>query len=336
MVNWLLSVILDLSVSEYQTTLKVKIMNTLKGQDELNQYKLTRKEVADFLGISTNAVRMSQRGNNCHNLEYRFDGTKFLFKVPRRHPVPSMIRDHPSDHPGTLKSTLRSTPETHKKVYNRGATARGEDNYTSNALRMHNEAKMRIALDKKFKSPEHKKAFMDMSESAFKEAYEISKRAKLKGTQENSRVSTPEVFPGGNANSFHQSHGKYGTMLNASGIAEGDRKELELKDRKYEQDNETKYKQEYQNSMQLDGTVKRIRVNTRVLDFTPSNNSYFIGHASYGESNSEDPGSVEITQHQIDSYGPVEERRSDSFKSKVEEDTYRARKALYKKTGEIY
>ena len=235
------------------------------------------------------------------------------------------------DHPRTLKSTLG----THKKI-NRGATYRGEANYTSEALKMHNEAKMRISLDKKFKSPEHKKAFMDMSESAFKEAYEISKRAKLKGTQENSRVSTPEVFPGGNANSFHQSHGKYGIMLNTSGIAEGDRKELELKGRKYEQDNETKYKQEYQNSMQLDGTVKRIRVNTRVLDFTPSNNSYFIGHASYGESNSEDPGSVEITQHQIDSYGPVEERRSDSFKSKVEEDTYRARKALYKKTGEIY
>ena len=62
-------------------------MTTLKGQEELDQYKLTRKEVADFLGISTNAVRMSQRGNNCHNLEYRFDGTKYLFKVPRRDQV---------------------------------------------------------------------------------------------------------------------------------------------------------------------------------------------------------------------------------------------------------
>ena len=73
-------------------------------------------------------------------------------------------------------------------------------------------------------------------------------------------------------------------------------------------------------------------------DRAPQNSSYFIGHASYGESDSgrEDPGSVEITQHQIDSYGPVEERRSDSFKNKIEEDTYRARKALYKKTGEIY
>ena len=309
-------------------------MTTLKGQEELDQYKLTRKEVADFLGISTNAVRMSQRGNNCHNLEYRFDGNQYLFKIPRRDPVITKNPDPMVQHSGTPKSTPRSTPGLNKKIYNRGATARGEDNYTSEALRMYNQGKMRVALDKKFKSPEHKKVFMDMSESAYKEAYEISKRNKLKATQETLKP-TPEVFPGGNANSFHQSHGKYGTMLNASGIAEGDRKELEREDRKYEQDNETKYKQEYQNSMQLDGTVKRIRVNTRVLDFTPSNNSYFIGHASYGESdNIEDPGSVEITQEQIRRATPIEERTS--FKSKVEESIYRTRKHLFKKTGEIY
>ena len=309
-------------------------MNTLRGQEELEQYKLTKREVADFLGITTNAVRMSMRGNNYHNLEYRFDGKQFLFKVPRR----DMVLSSPTTPPLVQhKGTQRSTPETpgkNKKIYNRGATARGEDNYTSEALRMYNQGKMRVALDKKFKSPEHKKVFMDMSESAYKEAYEISKRNKLKATQETLKP-TPEVFPGGNANSFHQSHGKYGTMLNASGIAEGDRKELEREDRKYEQDNETKYKQEYQNSMQLDGTVKRIRVNTRVLDFTPSNNSYFIGHASYGESdNIEDPGSVEITQEQIRRATPIEERTS--FSSKVEESIYRTRKHLFKKTGEIY
>ena len=286
-------------------------MTTLKGQEELDQYKLTKREVADFLGISTNAVRMAQRGNNCHNLEYRFDGTKYLFKIPRRDPARSRLPDHPSDHPGTPRSTPRATSGVHKKIYNRGADARGEDNYTSEALRMRNEMQHRIALDKKFKSPEHKKVFMDMSESAYKEAYEISKRNKLKATQETLKP-TPEVFPGGNANSFHQSHGKYGTMLNASGIAEGDRKELEREDRKYEQDNETKYKQEYQNSMQLDGTVKRELVNTRVLDFTssPSNNSFFIGKAPYDTTTGEpdDPGAVEFTQQQLDSYGPIKER----------------------------
>ena len=217
-------------------------MNTLKGQEELDQYKLTKREVADFLGITTNAVRMSMRGKNCHNLEYRFDGNQYLFKIPRRDPVISRLADPLVQHSGTPKSTPGSTPMTHKKIYNRGATARGEDNYTSDALRMHNEAKMRVALDKKFKSPEHKKAFMDMSEAGFKEAYEISKRAKLKGLQENSRVSTPEVFPGGLASSINQQHGKYGGILTAPGIAEGDRKALEREDRKYEDETGTKYK----------------------------------------------------------------------------------------------
>ena len=94
-------------------------MTTLKGQEELDQYKLTKREVADFLGISTNAVRMSMRGNNCHKLEYRFDGTKYLFKVPQRDQVSSRLADHPSDHPRTPRSTPKSTLGTHKKIYNR-------------------------------------------------------------------------------------------------------------------------------------------------------------------------------------------------------------------------
>ena len=271
-------------------------MTTLKGQAELDQYKLTRREVADYLGITTNAVRMSQRGKNCHNLEYRFDGKQFLFKVPRRDLVPSMIKGPLVQHSGTPKSTPE-TPGRNKKIYNRGATARGEDNYTSNALRMHNEAKMRIALDKKFKSPEHKKVFMDMSEAGFNEAYEISKRAKLKGTQENSRVSTPEVFPGGNPNSIHQSHGKYGHMLNAQGIAEGDRKALEREDRKFEEETGTKYKQEWRTQERLDGTKVRVRVSTGIIDFGSSNNSYFVGKApgdGYSGGDLDDPGSKEV------------------------------------------
>ena len=83
---------------------------SLRGQEELDQYKLTRKEVADYLNISPNAVRMSMRGKNCHNLEYRFNGKQFLFKVPRRDPVITRLVDHPSDHPGTPKSTPGATP----------------------------------------------------------------------------------------------------------------------------------------------------------------------------------------------------------------------------------
>ena len=160
-------------------------MNTLRGQEELDQYKLTRKEVADFLGISTNAVRMAQRGNNCHNLEYRFDGTKYLFKIPRRDPVQSRNPDPMVQHNGTPKSTLKTTLGRHKKIYNRGATHRGEANYVNNATRMYNEGKILKNIEDKFESPEHKKAFNEMTEAGFKEAYEISKRTKLKGLQEN-------------------------------------------------------------------------------------------------------------------------------------------------------
>jgi hypothetical protein len=301
-------------------------MTTLKGQAELDQYKLTRKEVADFLGISTNAVRMSQRGNNCHNLEYRFDGTKFLFKVPRRHPVPSMIRDHPLDHPRTSGATLGK----HKKI-NRGATHRGEANYKNEATRMYNEGKILKNIEGKFKSPEHKRIFNEMTEAGFKEAYEISKRAKLKSLQENTRV-TPEVFPGGLATSINQSHGKYGGILTAPGIAEGDRKALQREDRKYEQETGIKYKQEYQNNMQLDGTVKRELVNTNTIDF----GSYkpFQSTGCYWESDydrKEKDGGVEITQYEIDRATPIEERTS--FDSKVEESIYRAKKHLLKTRG---
>jgi len=286
-------------------------MTTLKGQEELDQYKLTRREVADYLGITTNAVRMAQRGNNCHNLEYRFDGTRYLFKIPPRDPVITRNRDPMVQHSGTPKSTPE-TPGRNKKIYNRGATARGEDNYTSNALKMHNEAKMRIALDKKFKSPEHKKVFMDMSEAGFNEAYEISKRAKLKEGQENSRVSTPEVFPGGRATSLLQSHGKYGTMLNAQGIAEGDRKAFEQEDRKYEEENKTPFKQEWQTQERLDGTKVRVRVSTGIIDFGSSNNSYFVGKApgdGYSGGDLDDPGSAEVPILELSPGDPNIERQ---------------------------
>ena len=307
-------------------------MTTLKGQEELDQFKLTKREVADFLGITTNAVRMSMRGNNCHNLEYRFNGKQFLFKIPRRDMARSRNPDPMVRHNGTPKSTLKTTLRRHKKIYNRGATHRGEAKYVNNATRMYNEGKILKNIEDKFESPEHKKAFNEMTEAGFKEALEISRRAKLKGLQENLKVSTPDVFPGGLTSSYNQSHGKYGTMLNAQGIAEGDRKALEQEDRKYEQETATKYKKEYQNNMQLDGTIKRELVNTNTIDF----GSYkpFQSTGCYWESDyerREKEGGVEISQYEIDRSTPIQERTS--FDSKVEESIYRAKKHLLKTRG---
>ena len=70
-------------------------MTVLKGQAELDQYCLTKKEIAKELGISTNAVRCRMRSGNKDNLEYRFDGDKYLFKRPR---VSMVNRPPQSDH----------------------------------------------------------------------------------------------------------------------------------------------------------------------------------------------------------------------------------------------
>lgn len=53
-------------------------MAVLKGQEELDQYKLTRREVADFLGITPNAVKCSIRKGNRYKLEYRLMDTKIF------------------------------------------------------------------------------------------------------------------------------------------------------------------------------------------------------------------------------------------------------------------
>ena len=53
-----------------------------KGQKDLDQYIFTRPEMARLLNISTNALRMRMKKGKC-DLDYRFDGKRFLFKRPR-------------------------------------------------------------------------------------------------------------------------------------------------------------------------------------------------------------------------------------------------------------
>ena len=52
-----------------------------KGLEELEQFKLTRTEYAKRLGITPNAVRMRMRHGRLTG-QFRFDGSKFLFKEP--------------------------------------------------------------------------------------------------------------------------------------------------------------------------------------------------------------------------------------------------------------
>ena len=306
-------------------------MTQLIGQKELDSFKLTKKEIADYLGISTNAVRMSMRGSNYHNLEYRKGPKGFLFKIPTR-PGDNIGANTPLD-PGAI-STLKPTPRK-SKVINRGATHKGEANYTSLSLQMANEARTVGAIDNKFVDAAHKKAFMEMTEAGFELALKNSRATKEYDTkvmlnksysQDNSHVVNP------------RSHGKYGGMLNAKGMQNIDNREHRKLARKDEEENGTKMQEKYMDKVQMDGSVKRELTKINIPDFHESSNSssFFVGRAVYDDFSTDyDVGrkevAAEFSQYELDRYSKPEERTQ--FNSKVEEDIYRAKKFLLKKNG---
>ena len=106
----------------------VTLIMIKKGQQELDQFSLTRSEYADSLGISPNCVRMRMRHGKLDG-EYRFDGNKFLFRPAKR---PGDL--HVNDHYKNIKLT------THKKKYNRGNHFKAD--YPNDKFRQHNELKM--------------------------------------------------------------------------------------------------------------------------------------------------------------------------------------------------
>ena len=109
-------------------------------------------------------MKCSLRSGNKRGLEFRFNGYQNLFKVPKSFktdPVKARLKD-PLQTP--LKSRSNRTPGGTPKVLNRGATHRGEGNYTSDALRMHNEMKIMNSLQKKFKNERHREEFEKLNE----------------------------------------------------------------------------------------------------------------------------------------------------------------------------
>ena len=77
------------------------IMTIKKGQEELDQYTLTRSEYAKELGKTPNAVRMMMRHGKLSG-QYRYDGSKYIFKAPER---PG--ENHNNDHPVITKMTTK-------------------------------------------------------------------------------------------------------------------------------------------------------------------------------------------------------------------------------------
>ena len=151
-----------------------------RGQKDLNQYIFSRPEMARLLGISTNALRMRMKKGKC-DLDYRFDGKKFLFKRP------SAIKVHrpPLDSPKTShEKSLREYDRKVQKRVNRGATHENhggepirKGKYTQQSFKYHNEMKILNSLQGKYQNDAQKREFEAMNEEALKEA---DKRAKTK------------------------------------------------------------------------------------------------------------------------------------------------------------
>jgi len=300
-------------------------MTQLKGQAELDSFKLTKKEIADYLGISTNAVRMSMRGSNYHNLEYRKGPKGFLFKVPTR--PGDIIVDSTTVNHGAI-STPGITPRS-SKVINRGATHRGEAKYTSLALQMANEARTVAAIDNKFVDAAHKKAFMEMTEAGFELALKNSRATKERDTkvmlnksysQDNSHVVNP------------RSHGKYGGMLNGQGLRNIEDQHHGKLARKNERDNGTKYVEELVKTTDFNGQSKMEYKRTNTPDFgRGADTSFYSGRSYYDGGSQREEYVVEFSHAELNRNSRPTERTE--FKNKIDEDIYRAKKHLLKTRG---
>ena len=135
-----------------------------RGQKDLNQYIFSRPEMARLLGISTNALRMRMKKGKC-DLDYRFDGKKFLFKRP------SAIKVHrpPLDPPKTThEKTLRDYDRKVQKRVNRGSTHENhgggpvrKGKYTQQSFKYHNEMKILNSLQGKYQNDAQKRELIE-------------------------------------------------------------------------------------------------------------------------------------------------------------------------------
>ena len=181
-----------------------------------DDYKFTRSEYAQFLGISPNALRMKMR-RGTHNFDYVIKDGKYLFKRPRENRPPN---DH-----------LNPSSQSKRK---RGAHKEGKANYPNDAFEMHNEMKILNNINKKFKSEEHKRRFEQLNDAALEKIdkdIKAEQQRKIRNEASRQQLSTNrEALPWVN-------HGgttlptKYGSTLNAEGLKRYEDKMFEKIDR---------------------------------------------------------------------------------------------------------
>ena len=198
--------------------------NFIPGIDD--DYKFTRSEYAQFLGISPNALRMKMR-RGTHSFDYVIKDGKYLFKRPREN---QGVRP-PLDHVHSSNNPSRTST---KKNYNRGAHKEGKANYTNTAFEMHNEMKILNSINKKFKSEEHKKRFEQLNDAALKkidDEIKAEQQRKLRqeaSRQQQSNVSDPLPWVNHGGTTLPT---KYGSTLNGRGLDAMEKKMFDKIDR---------------------------------------------------------------------------------------------------------
>jgi predicted transcriptional regulator len=142
-------------------------MTIKKGQEELDQFTLTRSEYAKELGITPNAVRMRMRHGKLTG-EFRFDGSKYIFRSSKR---PG--ENYENDHPIIKKLTTKKS----KKI-NRGNHFKAD--YPNEAFRLYNERKKEQAIlnkiQGKFKSEAHRLEYEKLNDEALKKSLENTEK----------------------------------------------------------------------------------------------------------------------------------------------------------------
>mgnify|MGYP003113461516 FL=1 len=119
-------------------------MEISKGQQELNEYTLTLKEMAQYLGISTNALKCRLKRGNKDNLKYRFVDGKRLFKRLRG----NIHSKTPTVRPPGRWHEFNKKKKKDWSNNRRGVTHIGEGNYPNEAFKNHNELKILNRIQK--------------------------------------------------------------------------------------------------------------------------------------------------------------------------------------------
>ena len=118
-------------------------------QKMLAEYELTSKQMAETLGISTNALKCRLKRGNRDELEFRIVDGKKLFKRPRGNQGDKTPSIRP---PGRWNETNKKKKKDWSEV-RRGTTHIGEAKYPNEAFRKHNELKILNRINKEV--PQH-------------------------------------------------------------------------------------------------------------------------------------------------------------------------------------